>query len=91
MLGSLLAVVAFLRVLISSGASTVAWMPAITLSVALLLTVMSAAVLGSATPMLLQRLGVDPAVGAGPALSTLTDIAGVLLLCIVASALLENH
>lgn len=88
-LGLLLAVIAFLRVMILGG-SEVEWISAFTIALALLLTVVAASVMASATPMLLKLLGVDPTLGSGPALSTLTDICGVVLLCTTATLLLHG-
>lgn len=90
-LGGILSCVAFLRVLIlGGGTSETALLSSFTIALALLLTVVCASVMASATPMLLKRAGVDPALGSGPALSTLTDICGVLVLCFTASILLAG-
>jgi magnesium transporter len=89
-LGGILACVAFLRVLVLGGGGPAALLSSFTIALALLLTVIAASVMGSATPMLLKRAGVDPALGSGPALATLTDICGVLLLCFTASLLLAG-
>ena len=47
-----------------------------------------AVVLGTAAPLLLERLGIDPCNCASPALATLTDIGGVAVLCLMGSWLL---
>lgn len=85
-LGVLLSAVALARVVWMTDTNNS--MSALAVALAMLLTVVAAAVLATVTPIALERLSIDPALGAGPALSTLTDIAGVLLLCLVASALL---
>jgi magnesium transporter len=41
--------------------------------------VLLAAVLGSGTPLILQRMKIDPAFAAGPFLATFMDITGVLI------------
>lgn len=87
-LGLLLAIVAFLRVIILGG--FLQWMSALTIALALLMTVVAASVVASATPMLLKLLKIDPTLASGPALSTLTDICGVVLLCTTAALLLGN-
>ena len=43
---------------------------------------------GTAIPMILRRLKVDPALGAGPFLTTLNDVAGILLYLAIAYLLL---
>lgn len=87
-LGAMLACVAFVRVLFLGGGTDVVYMSSITIALALLLTVMAASVMGSATPMVLKRFGVDPALGSGPALATLTDICGAMILCVTATLIL---
>jgi magnesium transporter len=92
-LGLLLSAVAFIRVLVLGGASMdrqLLLSSSCTIAVALLLTVVFASVVGSATPMIFKRLGIDPALSAGPALATITDISGVLLLCFTAAILLQT-
>lgn len=88
-LGVMLAGVVFVRVALSAkGKTDVVFLSAASIALAVMLTVVVASFLGSATPMLLKRVGVDPTVASGPALATLTDICGVLLLCFTASLLL---
>jgi len=43
---------------------------------------------GTMAPFALHAMGVDPSNGASPVLATLTDIAGVLILCSVSSKIL---
>ena len=47
-----------------------------------------AALLGCLIPMTCRRLGIDPAIVAGPFLITLSDISGVGIYILVARALL---
>jgi magnesium transporter len=92
-LGLLLSAIAFLRVLVLGGGAMdreLLLSSSCTIAVALLLTVVFASLVGSATPMIFKRLGIDPALGAGPALATITDISGVLLLCFTAAILLQT-
>ncbi|KAK4535604.1 hypothetical protein CDCA_CDCA05G1629 [Cyanidium caldarium] len=83
-LATILAVVGFARV-ISSGGGVLA---CVSVSLSLWITVFLAVILGTAAPLILYRLGLDPCNCASPALSTLTDIGGVLILCAVASVIL---
>ncbi len=46
--------------------------------------------IGGAVPLLLKRFGVDPAIAAGPILTTLTDMCGFFLVLSFASAALAN-
>ena len=52
-------------------------------------TVLGAVLLGTTVPFLLDAMGVDPTSGASPALATLTDIAGIFVLCGLSSLLLH--
>lgn len=88
MVGSLLAVilscVSFIRVyavhqnLIGS----------IVVSLSLGIIVMLSVLFGSLFPIILKRLGVDPAFSAGPFLATLMDILGIFIYCYVAYLIL---
>ncbi len=49
------------------------------ISLALSLQVISATLLGAALPLVVKRLGGDPAVAASPAITTLVDITGLLI------------
>jgi magnesium transporter len=44
--------------------------------------------IGGTVPLLLRRMGVDPAIASGPILTTVTDVAGFFLLLGTATALL---
>lgn len=84
-LAGFLSVVSFGRVYISTGSSQASITSAGTVSGALFLIVVSAVLAGSTTPMIFERLGVDPCYFASPFLATVTDIGGVLLLCSLAT------
>lgn len=56
---------------------------------ALFLAIVLASVSGTLVPMLSQRLGIDPAVAAGPLVTTANDITGLLIYFGLASALIE--
>ncbi|MDX1645298.1 MAG: magnesium transporter, partial [Thermoanaerobaculia bacterium] len=55
----------------------------------LFLAIVLASVSGTLVPMLSQRLGIDPAVAAGPLVTTANDITGLLIYFGLASALIE--
>lgn len=52
---------------------------ALTIAAAMAMTVVFSTVFGAMTPLLLKRLGVDPAKVSGPLLSTVIDIVGALI------------
>ena len=49
--------------------------------------IMLAAVIGAAIPVLLDRIGVDPALATGPFITTSNDIIGLLVFFMVATTL----
>ena len=55
---------------------------------ALALNTLLSVLLGGSVPLLLQRLGVDPALAAGPILTTVTDMCGFFLILSLASVAL---
>ncbi|MBY0518675.1 MAG: magnesium transporter [Bacteriovoracaceae bacterium] len=60
----------------------------LTISLAIAIQVVTSAVIGAGLPLIVRRLGGDPAVVASPAISTIVDITGLLIYFSVASALL---
>lgn len=60
----------------------------LTISFAIAIQVVSSAVIGAGLPLIVRRLGGDPAVVASPAISTIVDITGLLIYFSVSSALL---
>lgn len=54
------------------------------------LIVLMAVTLGSGAPLILKRIGIDPAFSAGPFLATFMDILGVLIFCIILSTLVSR-
>jgi len=52
---------------------------ALVISIALALQVITATVIGAGLPLLVKRLGGDPAVAASPAITTVVDITGLLI------------
>ncbi len=65
------------------------WPLGMCVGLALSLSMMTASVLGSTEPALLKRFGVDPAVAAGPLITSINDISGVLIYTGVALFFLE--
>lgn len=61
----------------------------IAVSCALISIVFFAILLGSTMPFILKRLGIDPAHSAGPILTTVIDVIGVLLYCIIGGFILH--
>lgn len=60
----------------------------IVVSVGIFTSMMIAAFVGAALPLLFTRIGVDPAVASGPFVTTSTDVIGILAFCLVAYRLL---
>jgi magnesium transporter len=58
---------------------------AVIISVAIAVQVVSSAVIGAALPLVVRRLGGDPAVVASPAITTIVDITGLLIYFTIAS------
>uniref|UniRef100_A0A7S1XKX0 SLC41A/MgtE integral membrane domain-containing protein n=1 Tax=Phaeomonas parva TaxID=124430 RepID=A0A7S1XKX0_9STRA len=78
-MGGVLGVAAFFRVMACPGAKAV---DALVVALSLAVVVVAGVVMGAGAPLLLRRLGVDPANSASPMLATLMDITGVLVLCV---------
>ena len=61
----------------------------VVVGVALFLAIVLASLNGAIVPMLFQRLGIDPAVAAGPLVTTSNDITGILIYFTLALALID--
>ncbi len=59
------------------------------LGLAMLLVILIAAMVGSGIPLLLHRMGVDPAVATGPFITTFNDVFGLLVYLSLATAFLS--
>ena len=82
----LLGIAAFCRVMLTPGAT----LPqAVVISASLFVTVTLGVLVGAAAPIVLRRVGIDPANCASPALATLMDITGVLIMCLLARCVLQ--
>jgi len=73
--GITLAVVNFARIIIMRQASVVI---AATVSVSMLITVILAKVIGGSLPILAKKIGLDPAIMAGPLITTIVDALALL-------------
>lgn len=62
----------------------------LSLSVALLLVIISATMLGSGIPLFLKKLGSDPAIATGPFVTTTNDIIGIVIYLSVISMFFYN-
>jgi magnesium transporter len=60
-------------------------MLAVAVTNALFLSMLVAAVVGTAVPLFAERLGIDPALATGPILTTTIDLVGVLIYFLVAT------
>ncbi len=70
LVGVILAVVNFARIVITNQASVLI---AATVSVSLFITVIISKVIGGAVPILAKKMGLDPAIMAGPLITTIVD------------------
>ncbi len=83
MLGGILGVIGFLRIVIWSSFSNVYGphylLVAATVSTTVLCIVLWGTISGSMLPMLLRRLGLDPATSSAPFVATLVDVTGLVI------------
>lgn len=75
-IGTILALVGLLRVIIQEGGD---WLLSISVGVAMGVTVMFAAIIGAALPIIFRRLKLDPALMSGPLITTIVDVLGVFI------------
>ena len=75
LLGSLLAILGVIRVLLSGDAAGMAWLIGSTIVAIVVL----GCVIGGMMPLILHRLGVDPASSSTPFIATLVDVLGILV------------
>jgi len=86
MLGLVLASVGILRVMVTG--STRSLDMALVISLSLVAVVAMAALVGSGLPLLLRRLGIDPAVASTPFIASTMDVTGMFLYFEIARAIL---
>jgi magnesium transporter len=84
MLALVLASIAFIRVYVWYGEFT----GSLVVSLSLGLIVLMSVLLGACFPVVLKKLGVDPAFSASPLLATVMDILGIFIYCYVAYLIL---
>jgi magnesium transporter len=91
-LGIILGVVGFLRVAIwSAFVNLPHWeLVGITIGISLVGVVLWGNLIGSLFPILLKRVGLDPAVSSAPFVATFVDVTGLLIYFSMASLLLAN-
>lgn len=94
MLGVVLGIIGFLRVAVWSAFVDVYgphWMQVgLTVGISLLGVVLWGNIIGSVFPIILKRLGLDPAVSSAPFVATLVDITGLIIYFTVASFVLAG-
>lgn len=83
--GLVLSVFNFAKIMIIDGESALI---AFTVSLAMLLVVIFAKVLGGLLPMAAKKLGIDPALMATPMISSITDMVSATTYCMLASLIL---
>lgn len=93
-LGSMLGIIGFLRIVLWSSFSPVYGehyvLVGLTVGITLLGVVLWGTLCGSMLPIILKKLGADPATSSAPFVATLVDVTGLLLYFIVASMLLTG-
>lgn len=93
-LGTILGSIGFLRVTAWSSFSNIYgphwFLIALTISFALLGVVLWGSLMGSMLPIILRRIGVDPATASAPLVATLVDVTGIVLYFGVAMLLLKG-
>jgi len=57
--------------------------------IALIAVVMMATIVGSAVPIILKRINIDPAIATGPFITTANDLVGILIYLSIALALID--
>ena len=75
-IGAILAVVGLVRVMIQEGGD---WLLSLSVGISMGLTVMLAAVIGAALPIIFRKFKLDPALMSGPLIATIVDVAGVII------------
>jgi magnesium transporter len=95
LLGSVLGAIGFLRIFVWHSISPqlygMHWVPiGITVGVTLLGVVLWGTLCGSMLPMLLKKLGADPAVSSAPFVATLVDVTGLIIYFTVALIILTG-
>jgi magnesium transporter len=94
MLGVILGIIGFFRITIWSSFSTIYgphWLLiAITVGLSLVGVVLWGSLSGSMLPLILKRLGADPATSSAPFVATLVDVTGLIIYFSIASLVMHN-
>ena len=94
LLGVLLGVLGFLRIAVWSAFTNLYgdnWLPvALTIGLSLTGVVLWGNLMGSMLPMLLKRLGADPATSSAPFIATLVDVTGLIIYFSLAALILSG-
>ncbi|MGI6722188.1 MAG: magnesium transporter [Anaerovoracaceae bacterium] len=90
-LGFLLSLVNFARVMIEQHNDPRCVGIALSVSISTLVIVMVAKCIGSMLPMLAKKIGIDPALMASPMISSLTDMVSVTTFFVLATTILHIH
>jgi magnesium transporter len=88
LLGAVLALIGFVYAGWGIG---VDWRVAAVVGAAVMSVVLFGALTGAVMPLLIRRLGLDPAVASAPMIATVSDVAGIVIYLSVAQALLGLH
>ncbi len=84
-IGVTLGIVSFIRIYVTNPGDL--WAN-LSVAVSLGVIVLVSVILGSIFPIMLKRLGMDPALSAGPFLATIMDICGILIYCFISKLIL---
>jgi magnesium transporter len=96
MLGAILALIGFFRILIWQKAGLYdygefwIWV-AISVSVSLIFIVLWGTISGSMIPFVLKRIGLDPATASAPFVATLVDVTGLIIYFTIAAIFLSGR
>lgn len=85
-IGIILAIAGLIRVIIQQND---AWMLSVSVGVAMGVTVMFAAIIGAALPIIFRKLRLDPALMSGPLITTIVDVAGIFIYFQIALMILK--
>ncbi|MCW8813689.1 MAG: magnesium transporter, partial [Chlorobium sp.] len=93
-LGVILAIIGFLRITVWEAASNVYgqywFLIGITVSVSLIGVVLWGTISGSMLPLILKKLGLDPATSSAPLVATMVDVIGLIIYFTVAILVLSG-
>ncbi|MFN8261803.1 MAG: magnesium transporter [Chitinophagales bacterium] len=93
-LGSILGSIGFLRIIIWSSISPIYGehyiLVGLTVAITLLFIVLWGTLCGSMLPIMLKKMGFDPATSSAPFVATLVDVTGLVIYFVVASLLLHG-